>query len=134
MPTFTCPSVRDRLAFGPDATEEQKALFKFQKTLNPRYVSVFYLSDGSFVQDTGTAENSNTNVPYPWDPNNPSAPYVTSVYYDVSQTPAPLVIDQTSHPVWIVAVMNGVVTVSSAMATLLTNYTAYGTGYGALIT
>lgn len=134
MATFTCPTIKDRPPYGEDASEIQKALFKFQKTLNPRYVSVFYLSDGSFVQDTPTAENSNTNVPYPWNPSEPSAPYATAVYYDVSQTPAPLVIDNTSHSVWIVQVFNGVSTVSAAMATALSNYTAYGTGYSARIT
>ncbi len=134
MATFTCPTINDRPPYDGDATEIQKALFKFQKTLNPRYVSVFYLSDGTFVQDTPTAENSNTNVPYPWDPSNPSAPYATAIYYDVSQTPAPLVIDNTSHSVWIVQVFNGVSTVSASMATALTNYTSYGTGYGSLIT
>ena len=30
-----------------------------------RGVNVYQLSDGTFVQDTPTAENTNTNVPWP---------------------------------------------------------------------
>ena len=134
MATFTPPVVYDRPPYNPDSTEDQKALFKFFHTLNGLYVSVFALSDGTFVQDTPTAENSDTNVPYPWNPDNPSAPYATAVYVDVSQTPPPLVIDNTSQSVWITQVFNGVTEVSSTMATALTNYTAHGIGYGALIT
>ena len=46
------------------------ALYKFYKP-RARGVAVFQLEDGTFVQDTPTAENSNANVPYPlWSPGN----------------------------------------------------------------
>ena len=39
-------------------------LFKFYAPYH-RGVNVFELADGTFVQDTPTAENANANVPYP---------------------------------------------------------------------
>ena len=127
MATFTPPIVNDRPPFLPDSETLrpwEKGLFKFFSP-GPRYVMVFYLSDGSFVQDTATPENSNTNVPYPWDPSNPSAPYVTSTWWDVSQTPPVFHVDTTSHPVWIVSATNSPVQVSSEMEAAL-----IAAGYG----
>ena len=40
-----------------------------------RHVNVFRLKDGTFVQDYPTPENSNANVPYPYNPNDPSGLY-----------------------------------------------------------
>lgn len=127
MPTFTPPTVADRPPYNADSSEVEKALFKFMP-LNSRYVSVFELSDGTFVQDTATAVNANTNVPYPWDPDDPSAPYATAIYVDYTQTPPQLTSQETGHAVWIRRVYNGVTTVSDATATLLT-----AAGYGAYL-
>lgn len=136
MSTFTPPVIYDRPWFLPDSSGIQKGLFKYFQKLNPRYVSVFYLSDGSFVQDTpngyapdsSVVSNTNTNVPYPWNPSNPDAPYVRSDYWDVSQNPAVYTVDAISHPVWIVSVVNTITEVSAAMAAALTT-----AGYGACI-
>lgn len=120
VPTkFTPPIVYDRPPYNDDSTEMQKALFKYMTPLNGRYVSVFRLSDGTFVQDTPTTENSNTNVPYPWDPNNPSAPYAVADYWDVSQSPAKYTVDATSHSVWVVKVYNGVTVVDQSEIDML---------------
>ena len=139
MPTFTPPIVNDRPNFNADSTEEQKALFKFFHVLNPRYVQVFLLSDGSFVQDTPggfapdgsvvvNVQGNGGQIPYPWDPSNPSAPYATSIFYDLSKTPPPRVTAYISHTIWIVSVTNGIVEVTAAMAAALT-----AAGYGACI-
>lgn len=137
MATFTPPVVYDRPPYDADATDEQKALFKFYgHDLHPRYVMVFQLSDGTFVQDVpngfapddSVIANTNCNIPYPWDPDNPDAPYVRSIYVDVAQTPPEYVVDNTSHPVWIVKEYNGACEVNAATAALLTT-----AGYGACI-
>lgn len=115
----------------------QKALFRFYgHDLHPRYVMVFQLSDGTFVQDVpnGTAPdlstiaNTNCNIPYPWDADNPDQPYVRAIFTDVSKTPPEYTVENTSHAVWIVAVYNGVVKVSAAVAALLT-----ASGYAACL-
>lgn len=94
-----------------------------------RYVMVFELSDGTFVQDTATAENSNTNVPYPWDPSNPDKFFARSIYTDLTLRPPQQVIEDTVHSVWITRVFTTPTEVSSALAASLTS-----AGYGALIT
>lgn len=134
MSIFTPPVVNDRSTFTKESTEEQKGLFKFF-TPWPRYVSVFFLSDGSFAQDTATVENSNTNTPYPWDPDNPSGAYVVSDYWDVSQSPAVYTTTKIAHSVWIVSVVNGVTEVSPATAAALTAYrfTATDLGYASCL-
>ena len=81
---------------------------------------VYQLSDGSFVQDTPTTGHTSTVIPLPWDPNDPSGPYATSVYIDYSTTPPSLTTLRTAHSVWIVATYNGPTVVSSAVAALLT--------------
>ena len=83
------------------------------------------MSDNSVVQDTATAENSNTNLSgvYPWDVNNASAPYVTSYY--VPALPAPQVSTRytTSHSVYPVANFYGGSTynITNAQYTILQN-------------
>jgi len=80
------------------------------------------------VQDTPTPENSNTNVPYPYNPSLPDAPYATSYYVDYSQTPPQPTVSNTSHDVWITTVYLAPTYVSSEQAAILTH-----AGYGALI-
>ena len=60
---FAPPWVEDRPRFLPDGAYANK-LFKFYKP-GKRGVNVYQLADGTFVQDTPTAENSNAGVPYP---------------------------------------------------------------------
>jgi len=129
MSTFTPPVVADRPPYNEDSSEIEKALFKFMTPLNSRYVSVFQLSDGTFVQDTPTTGHTNTNIPYPWNPSNPDAPYATAIYTDVSVYPPVYHVDETKHTLWVVRVFNGVTVVDSATAALLTT-----AGYGGNLT
>jgi hypothetical protein len=100
-------------------------------------VNVFILSDGNVVQDTATPENSNTDMSgiYPWDVNHPAAPYVTSVFIDSGANPQVASVHTVSHTVYPVAYFYGGSshTITAAQVTLLTNYTAFGTGYGGCI-
>ena len=50
--------------------------------LKYRGVNVYVLSDDTFVQDTATSENSNTNIPLPWILNDPSGPYSYTTNFD----------------------------------------------------
>ena len=127
MPTFTPPVVYDNPPILPDAPSIANRLFRYFPN-RPRFVAVFALSDNTFVQDTATAENSNTNIPYPYDPYEPSAPYVTSYFIDFEQRPpVPTKID-TAHEVWITKVYLAPTYVTDDEAALLT-----AAGYGALI-
>lgn len=98
-----------------------------------RGVNVWILSDGSVVQSDPTPENSNTNLGnvYPWDPFNPSAPYVRSIFIDSGANPQSPTEHDVSHSPYVVAYFQGGCTYSltSAQVTLLTNYTSFGTGY-----
>jgi len=125
--TFTPPVVYDNPAILPDSGGLSRRLFRYFPN-RPRFVYVFALSDGTFVQDTATNENSNTNIPYPWDPNNPSAPYSTSYYVNFEVTPPEPVRYDVAHDVWITKVYVGPTYVTPAEATALTS-----AGYGALI-
>lgn len=62
--TFSTPGVNDRPAILPDSTGPAAALFKYYAP-RARGVNVFQLQDGTFVQDTPTVENQNSQVPYP---------------------------------------------------------------------
>ena len=133
---FTPPLVQDRPPFLPDSTEMEKSLWRhFENRI--RGVNVWIMSDNSVVQDTATAENSNTNLSgvYPWDVNNAKAPYVRSIYIDGGASPQSPTEHDTAHSVYPVAFFPGGSTspVTSAQATLLSNYTAFGTGYSARI-
>ena len=130
---FTPPTIQDRPAYLPDSTPDQVELWRhFENRV--RGVTVWQMSDNSFVQETATPENSNTNTTnvYPLDPNNPSAPYVRAIYIDVNANPQVATEHDTAHSVWVVATFyggtqNNVITL--AQYNLLLNYTAHGTGY-----
>jgi hypothetical protein len=98
-----------------------------------RGCNIWILSDGNVIQDTATAENSNTNMSdiYPWDVNNPAAPYVTSIYIDPGANPQVPTAHTVAHSVYPVAYFSGGSshTITAAQVTLLTNYVAFGTGY-----
>lgn len=125
--TFTPPLVRDRPPYLPDSDASQQGLWRhFENRL--RGVNVFKCTNAagqiSYVQDTATPENKFTNIPYPWDPDNPSGPYVYVTNWDGSVT-------KVSHPVWIITAYYGghSYDVSEAEAALLAGYTAGGLGY-----
>lgn len=136
MASFTPPLVQDRPTFNADSTQDQIDLWRHFEN-RYRGVNVWILSDGSVVQDTATAENSNTDMSnvYPWDVNNASAPYVRSIYIDPGASPQVPTEHDISHSPYPVAFFQGGTTtaVTSAQATLLSNYTAFGTGYSARI-
>lgn len=125
MPTFTPPTAYDNPPILPDDRSIATRLFRYYPN-RARYIAVFALSDGTFVQDTPSDENQNTNIPYPWNFNDPSAPYATSYYYDYENM-QPAVVN-VSHEVWITKVYLGPTYVSSDEAAALT-----AAGYGDLI-
>jgi hypothetical protein len=86
------------------------------------------LSDGTFVQDTATAENSNTSVPYPYDPYSPAAPYSTSYYINFDVKPPVQAKLDVAHDVYITKVYMEPQYVTPAEVASLT-----AAGYGALI-
>jgi len=69
--------------FLPDDSRETKLFFGHYAPTD-RFVNVYELSDGTFVQDYPTPENSNTAIPMPLDPLHPGAPYAT-IYNPISQ-------------------------------------------------
>lgn len=125
--TFTPPIVYDNPAYLPDSTGPARNLFRYCAN-RPRRVYVYALSDGTFVQDTATPENSNTNIPYPYNPWDPSAPYASSSYVDFTQTPARVVTSETAHDVWITKVYMTATTVTQSEA-----YDLTAAGYGDLL-
>ena len=126
MPTFTPPTAYDNSPILPDGGVANR-LFRYFPN-RARYVAVFALSDGTFVQDTPTAENSNTNIPYPYNPWLPASPYSTSYYVDYTQNPPQPTVSNTSHEVWITTVYLAPTYVSTEQAAALTH-----AGYGDLI-
>ena len=85
------------------------------------------------MQSYATTENSNTNTQniYPWDVNNAKAPYVRSIFIDAGASPQIPSEHDTAHSPYPVAFFQGATStkITADQATLLTNYTAYGTGY-----
>ena len=127
MATFTPPTVYDDPPILPDSRGLANRLFRYFPN-RARYVAVFALSDGTFVQDTATAENSNTNIPYPYNPWDPSAPYVTSWYTDYEANPPVLTHTSVSQNPYITKVYEGREYVTATEVAALTS-----AGYGALI-
>lgn len=127
MATFTPPTVKDNPPILPDMGGLSRRLFRYFPN-RARFVNVFLLSDGSFVQDTATDENSNTNIPYPYNPNDPSGSYSTSYYMDYSQTPPRQVVTTVAQNPYIVKVYQEPGYVTPTEAAALT-----AAGYGALI-
>jgi len=128
---FQPPLIKDRPPFLPDSTAAQKELWQhFEPRI--RGVNVWIMSDGSVVQDTASPENSNTDLSgvYPWDVNNPAAPYVRAIFVDAGAAGATE--HDTAHAVYPVAFFSGGSShpVTAAQVTLLTNYTSHGSGYG----
>jgi hypothetical protein len=127
LPTFVPPIIYDIPPILPDTRGIQRALYKFQQNL-PRYVRVYLLSNNVFVQDTATDENSNTDIPQPYNINEPSG-LISSVEFYNYDTMQPQVID-SYLPVWIVLTFAcAPQTVSVGLAAMLT-----AAGYGSLIT
>jgi hypothetical protein len=125
--TFTPPRVFDNPPILPYAPSMANRLFRYFNN-RPRFVAVFKLSDGSFVQDTPTAENVNTNIPYPYNPWDPKAPYSTSYYVDYSQVPPVPTSSVVAQDPYVVKVYLGPQYVTDSEVSDLTN-----AGYGGCI-
>jgi len=122
--TFTPPIVKDNPPILPDTYGQARRLWRYFPN-RPRYVMVFALSDGTFVQDTATAENSNTNIPYPYNPYDPSAPYSTSYFINFEvNPPVPETVTVSQNP-YITKVYMNVCQVTDAEKAALT-----AAGYG----
>lgn len=132
MPLFTPPTVNTLPRFLPDTVGQQKALYKFFKPSGV-IVQVFALSDGSFVQNYSTTENSNTNIPYPWNPNDPGGPFAWGTFVNYDLDPPQTVAFQSTHSVWITKLYDRATTVTAEEAAALSAYTDYGIGYAACI-
>jgi hypothetical protein len=134
---FTPPNVKFVPPFLPDSTGAQRDLWRHFEN-RERGVNVWVMSDGSVRQSDPTPENSNTSMVgiFPWDPFNPSAPYVRSIYIDAGANPQSPTEHDTVHNPYVVAYFAGASTypVSNAQYELLLNYTAYGTGYSDRLT
>lgn len=120
MPTFTPPLVQNVPRYLPTSSPQQKGLFKFYKPYTA-YVEVFFLSDGSFVQNYPTSENQNTNIPYPWNPNDPSGPYASGTYVNFNVSPPQQTYFETSHDVYILQMWDRPMYVDPGVALLLSN-------------
>ena len=73
--------------FLPDDSRETKLFFSHYAPTD-RFVNVYELSDGTFVQDYPTPENSNTAIPMPLDALHPGAPYAT-IWNPITQPHTP---------------------------------------------
>lgn len=125
---FTPPIVQDRPPYLPDSAPDQVGLWRHFAS-RKRGVNVYKLKDGSYVQDVATPENSNTNIPYPLNVNDPNAPYVRVHNFDGTETDI-----MQANPCVHVYYGGHTHVVSDAEATALTNFTAHGIGYGADLT
>ena len=98
---FQTPIVSDIPNYLPDTRGLAPYLWRHYRLKN-RGVNVFLLSDGTFVQDTPTTENSNAGIPLPWilnDPKNEYA-YVTNWDGTISETfldPHPIKVYEGGH-------------------------------------
>ena len=128
---FTPPLVRDRPPFNPDSTELEKSLWAHFEN-RERGVNVWILANNEVVQDTATAENSNTDMTniYPWDVNNPAAPYVTTVQVPALPAAQVATVTTVAHSNPPVAYFYGGMTwpITNAQQAILTNPANCGTG------
>lgn len=135
MPTFTPPVAYDNPAILPFSGGLANRLFRYFPS-RKRYIAVFALSDGTFVQDTPNGYDlsnnlvpvTNTNIPYPYDPYNPSAPYSTSYFINYNASPPEPTSITVSHSPYITKVYLAPTIISSAEETALTT-----AGYGGCI-
>jgi hypothetical protein len=96
---FSPPFVYDIPNYLPTDGGARVGLWRHYKP-KARGVNVYLLSDGTIVQDTATAENSETSFPLPYILNDPSGPYAYTTNWDGT-------IEEASLPVWIMKVYEG---------------------------
>jgi hypothetical protein len=131
--TFTPPIIKDRPAYLPDSTPEQRDLWRHFEN-RYRGVNIWILASGKVITETATPENSNidTSQVYPWDVNNAYAPYVRAIYIDVGVRPQIPSEHDTAHSDPPVAFFSGgsAHTVTAAQVAILTNPANCGSGTG----
>lgn len=132
MPTFTPPVVLDNPPFDADTYDDRKVAYMLARWRLPmaRGVNVYQLSDGSFVQDVATAENSNTAIPpYPLMPDQGKIPNAIAAVANNVISEATV---YTTITPYIVTIFWGghANPVTTAQAAALSAYTAHGIGYG----
>lgn len=136
MPYFTPPSVLDNPPFDADTYDKGGVVWQLARWRLPmrRGLNVYLLSDGSYVQDVPTAENSNTRIPaYPLMPDQGGTPNL--VARSINATGTPTEVDTTVTPYIVKVYWGGHKNpITAAEQTALTAYTAYGIGYGGDIT
>lgn len=129
---FTPPLAPTLSAFLPETKNIEFGLAKYRNVLN-QGVTVYALSDGSYVQDIPTAENTNTNVPpYPLSSDNATGtPNIIDVTYTAASPGNPVQRIVTTVSIYVAQVYEGgrTFTVTQAIATALAAFTAHGTGY-----
>lgn len=137
MPTFIPPVAFTGVAFLPDTKGVELRLARYRNTL-AQGVTVYALSDGTFVQDYPTAENNNTVIPsFPLMPDQgPNFPNIISVDYTAATPGHDAARVTTTVNPYVVHIYTGghSHTVSSATAAALTAYTAHGIGYADCLT
>lgn len=79
--TFTTPTTNVVPPYNPDTRGSAFMLFRHYAP-TARHVNVFRLSNGTYVQDYPTVENSNSNVPYPWIPDSSDNQYAFVTYFN----------------------------------------------------
>lgn len=134
---FTPPLALTLPAFLPETKGVEWGLAKYRNVLY-QGVTVYQLSDGSFVQDYGTTENSNTSIPpYPLSSDNATGtPNIIDITYTAASPGHPVTRIETDVSPYVVQVFYGgrTYTVSYATAQALIAYTAHGAGYSDCLT
>ena len=128
---FTPPLVATLPAFLPGTKGPEYGLAKYRNVLT-QGVTVYALSDGTFVQDIPSPENTNTNVPpYPLSTDGTTVPNIIDVTYTAASPGNPVQRIVTTIGPYVTAVYYGgrTYTVTQTVATALAAFTAHGTGY-----
>lgn len=128
---FTPPQAATLPAFLPGTKGPEFALAKYRNVLY-QGVTVYALSNGTYVQDIPTPENNNTNVPpYPLSSDGTSIPNVIDVTYTSASPGNPVTRIVTTVNPYVVTVYEGGRTfaITQAVASALAAFTTYGTGY-----
>lgn len=128
---FTPPQVATLPAFLPETKGAEFGLAKYRNVLL-QGVTVYALSDGTYVQDIPSPENTNTNVPpYPLSTDGTTVPNIIDVTYTSASPGNPVQRIVTTINPCVITVYEGgrTYTVTQTVATALAAFTAHGTGY-----
>ena len=129
---FTPPLVATLPAFLPDTKGPEFGLARYRNVMN-QGVTVYALSDGTYVQDIPSPENGNTNVPpYPLSSDGTTVPNIINVTYTGAYPGNPPTRIVTTVSPYVTTVYEGgrTFTVTQAVATALAAFTSHGSGYG----